>query len=251
MKLSGQVAFVTGAARRLGQAVALALAQEGADVLLHVHRSSGEEVAREVRNAGRRAWVVKADLSSPAEAVRLSQDALALAGRVDILINNAAIFFPTPLPNLTTQAWRTILHTNLTSPFTLSLLLGRAMRAQGRGDIIQLTDWSGVRPLPAYLPYCVSKGGLWTLTQALAKVFAPQVRVNGVAPGPVLPPDDYPEAERQFLCSETPLRRVGQVSDVIRAVRFLLTADGFITGSVYVVDGGWLARAPGGRRTSL
>lgn len=251
MQLSGQVALVTGAARRLGRAVALALAQEGADVLLHVHTSLGEEVAIEVRNLGRRAWVVKADLSSPAEAARLSQNVLALAGRVDILVNNAAIFFSTPLSELTTQGWRTILHTNLTAPFTLSLLLGKSMRAQGRGHIIQLTDWSGIRPLPAYLPYCVSKGGLWTLTHALAKVFAPQVRVNGVAPGPVLPPDDYPEEERQFLCDETPLRRVGQGADVIRTVRFLLTTDGFITGSVYVVDGGWLARAPGGRRISL
>jgi pteridine reductase len=252
MRLSGQVALVTGAARRLGRAVALALAQEGADVVLHVHTSSGEEIAREVRDLGRRAWVVKADLSSPAETVRLSQNVLTFAEqRVDILINNAAVFFPTPLSHLTTQTWHTILHTNLTAPFTLSLLLGRTMRARRRGHIIQLIDWSGIRALPAYLPYCVSKGGLWTLTQALAKVFAPQVQVNGVAPGPVLPPDDYPEEQCQSLGAETPLRRVGQVADVIRAVRFLLTTDGFITGSVYVVDGGWLACAPGGRRTSL
>jgi pteridine reductase len=250
MALAGQVAFVTGAAKRLGRAITLALAQEGADIVLHVHSSSGEEVACEVRNLGRRAWIVNGDLSSPAAAIRLSQDALARAGRVDILVNNAAVFGATPLPNLTLPVWRMILHTNLTAPFTLSLVLGRAMRAQGRGQIIQLTDWSGVRALPAYLPYCVSKGGLWTLTQALAKALAPEVRVNGVAPGPVLLPADYPEGERQFLGAETPLKRVGQVSDVTRAVRFLIV-EGFITGSVYVVDGGWLARAPRGRRTSL
>jgi len=182
MELSGKVALVTGAARRLGRAIALTLAAEGVDVVLHVHTSSGEDIAREIATLGRQAWIVRADLSRPAEAYRLSRGVEALAGRVDILVNSAAVFFPTPLPTLTVHTWQTVLHTNLTAPFVLSLLLGRAMRERGTGKIIQLGDWSGKRPLPGYLPYCVSKGGVLALTHVLAKALAPQVQVNAVDP---------------------------------------------------------------------
>jgi pteridine reductase len=250
MELSGKVALVTGAARRLGRAIALTLAAEGADVVLHVHSSSGEDLAREITSMGRQAWRVHADLSCPAEAYRLSRTVETLTGRVDILVNNAAVFFPTPLPTLTVHTWQTVLHTNLTAPFVLSLLLGRAMRERGMGKIIQLGDWSGKRPLPGYLSYGVSKGGVLALTQVLAKAFAPQVQVNAVAPGPVLPPDDYTATARRALIRHTPLKRLGQVGDVARAVRFLITAGDFMTGAIYLVDGGWLASAPEGTSTS-
>jgi NAD(P)-dependent dehydrogenase (short-subunit alcohol dehydrogenase family) len=170
---------------------------------------------------------------------------------VDILVNNAAVFFPTPLPTLSVPTWQMILRTNLTAPFVLSVFLGRAMRLRGAGRIVQLSDWSGARPLPGYLPYCVSKAGISALTQALAKAFAPQVQVNGIAPGPVLPPEHYTVAERQALGAHTPLRRLGQSADVARAVRFLATAGGFVTGAIYGIDGGWLACAPGGTNTSV
>ncbi len=251
MELSGKVALVTGAARRLGRAIALTLAAEGADVVLHVHSSSGEDLAREIATMGRQAWRVRADLSCPAEAYRLSRTVETLTGRVDILVNNAAVFFPTPLPTLTVHTWQTVLHTNLTAPFVLSLLLGRAMRERGMGKIIQLGDWSGKRPLPGYLSYCVSKGGVLALTQVLAKALAPQVQVNAVAPGPVLPPDDYTATARRALIGHTPLKRLGQVGDVARAVRFLITAGDFVTGAIYLADGGWLASAPEGTSTSL
>lgn len=245
-ELSGKVVLVTGAARRLGRTIALALATEGADIALHVHTSSGEDLAREVAALGQQAWVVRADLSHPLAAHRLSETVLARAGRVDILVNNAAVFFPTPLPTLTVPRWRTILQTNLTAPFVLSLLLGRTMHARGMGKIIQIGDWSGMRPLAGYLPYCVSKRGLVALTQVLAKAFAPQVQVNAVAPGPVLPPDHYTAVARRALMAHTPLRRWGQALDVARAVRFLATAGDFVTGTVYVVDGGWLVSEPEG-----
>ncbi len=251
MELSGKVALVTGAARRLGRAIALTLAAEGVDVVLHVHTSSGEDIAREIATLGRQAWIVRADLSRPAEAYRLSRGVEALAGRVDILVNSAAVFFPTPLPTLTVHTWQTVLHTNLTAPFVLSLLLGRAMRERGTGKIIQLGDWSGKRPLPGYLPYCVSKGGVLALTHVLAKALAPQVQVNAVAPGPVLPPDDYTATARRALVAHTPLKRLGQVADVARAVRFLITAGDFVTGAIYLADGGWLASVPEGTSTSL
>jgi pteridine reductase len=245
-ELSGKVALVTGAARRVGRTVALTLAAGGADVALHVHTSSGEGLAGEVAALGRQAWIVRADLSRAPEVRRLSEAVLARAGRVDILVNNAAVFFPTPLPTLTVPLWRTVFHTNLTAPFVLSLLLGRAMHARGAGKIIQVADWSGMRPLAGYLPYCVSKGGLVALTQVLAKAFAPRVQVNAVAPGPVLPPDHYTAVARRALETRTPLRRLGRPEDVARAVRFLTTAGDFMTGAVYVVDGGWLVSEPEG-----
>jgi NAD(P)-dependent dehydrogenase (short-subunit alcohol dehydrogenase family) len=134
---------------------------------------------------------MRADISTTAAAVRLGRDAMAAVGRVDILINNAAVFFPTPVQILTAKSWKAVIQTNLTAPFVLALLLGRAMRVQGTGKIVQLGDWSGVRPIPGYLPYCVSKGGIQAMTQALAKAFAPTVQVTAVAPGPVLPPEQY------------------------------------------------------------
>jgi len=244
--LSGKVALVTGAARRVGRTIALTLAAGGADVALHVHTSSGEDLAGEIAALGRQAWIVRADLSRAPEARRLSEAVLARTGRVDILVNNAAVFFPTPLPALTAPLWGAVLQTNLTSPFVLSLLVGRAMRARGAGKIIQVGDWSGMRPLAGYLPYCVSKGGLVTLTQVLAKAFAPRVQVNAVAPGPVLPPDHYTAVARRALEAHTPLRRLGRPADVARTVRFLATAGDFVTGAVYVVDGGWLVSEPEG-----
>jgi len=250
MRLSGQVALVTGAARRLGRAIALTLAEEGADVILHVHTSSGEDIAGEARALGRQAWIVRADLARTAEAVRLSQGVIDLVGRVDIVVNNAAVFFPTPLATLSVPTWRMVLSMNLSAPFILSLFLGRTMRTCGAGKIIQLSDWSGVRPVPGYLPYCVTKGGLLALTQVLAKALAPQVQVNGIAPGPVLPPDGYTQEECHALRMHTPLRRLGQVEDVTRVVRFLVTTGDFVTGAIYWTDGGWLAKAPGGTETS-
>jgi NAD(P)-dependent dehydrogenase (short-subunit alcohol dehydrogenase family) len=249
--LHGRVALVTGAGRRLGRACALSLAEGGADLLLHVHTSSGEEVAREVRALGRQATILSADLSQVTAASRLSREALAVAGRVDILVNNAAVFIPTPLRRLTVQSWQEILRTNLTAPFVLALLLGRTMQAQGAGKIVQLGDGSGSRPLPGYLPYCVSKGGLHALTQVLAKALAPQVQVNSVAPGPVLPPEDYDASARCALGENTPLGRLGEAGDVARAVRFLVEAGEFVNGAAYVVDGGWLARPASGTATSL
>jgi pteridine reductase len=249
--LSGKIVLITGAARRLGRAIALALATEGADIALHVHTSSGEDLAREIAALGRRSWVIRADLSRPEEAARFSETVLASVGGIDILVNNAAVFFPTPLVTLNVSLWRTVLHTNLTAPFMLSLLLGRTMQRRGMGRIIQLGDWSGMRPLAGYLPYCVSKKGLLMLTQVLAKAFAPQVHVNAVAPGPVLPPDYYTTVEQHALLACTPLRRLGQAADVVRAVRFLVTGGDFVTGSIYFVDGGCLVSEPEGTRTSL
>lgn len=250
MQLQGKIAFVTGGGKRLGRAIAVALAERGADIVLHVHTSSGEETVRAIEACGRRTSVIRADISTTAEALRLGQEAVAAFGRIDILINNAAVFFPTPLSTLSSQSWRSVIQTNLTTPFVLALLLGRAMRTQGVGKIVQLGDWSGVRPTRGYLPYCVSKGGIQIMTQVLAKAFAPQVQVAAVAPGPVLPPEHYDAVKIQQLVEQTPLQRIGDEQDVVRAVRFLVETGDFVTGATYLVDGGWLAKVASGSTIS-
>ncbi len=251
MDLREKWALVTGGGKRIGRAIALSLAEGGANIVLHVHTSSGVEVVQAIETLGRRVVVLQADLSTAEGSRQLGQAALAAAGHIDILINNAAVFFATPLPTLTAPSWRTMLQTNLTSPFVLSLLLGRVMRAQGRGKIIQLGDWSGMRPVPHYLTYCVAKSGIFTLTQVLAKAFAPSVQVNAVAPGPVLPPESYTKEKLRTLISQTPVKRIGQAPDIARMVRFLVESTDFVTGATYGVDGGWLVKVGDGSSTSL
>ena len=251
MNMEGQVALVTGGGKRLGRAIAVSLAKNGADILLHVHTSSGAEVIRTIEAFGRRAILLRADISTTEAAIRLGKEALQTFGRVDVLVNNAAVFFPTPLSLMSAPSWRFILQTNLTAPFFLALVLGRSMQKQGQGKIIQLSDWSGIRPSLDYLPYCVSKSGVLSCTLALAKALAPQVQVNAIAPGPVLPPEQYTDEKKRKLTEQTPLRRLGNEIDVVRTVQFLVQSGDFVTGSTYLVDGGWLAKAADGRGTSL
>ena len=251
MQLRGSLALVTGAGRRIGRAIAVALAQGGADVVLHAHTSSGEETRRAVQHYGRRAWIVRGDLANRRDVDRVAHAALEKTGKIDILINNAAVFFPTPIASLTAQEWRAFRQTNISAPFFLSVLIGRQMYQHGRGKIVFLGDWSGQRPSRNFLPYCVSKAGVHTLTQALAKALAPHVQVNEVAPGPVLLPADYGPARQEELRARTPLQRLGSPHDIARTVRFLLESGDFVTGASYVVDGGWLAQGPAGSETSL
>jgi len=251
MDLREKWALITGGGKRIGRAIALSLAEGGSDIVLHVHTSSGVDVVRAIEALGRRAVVLQADLSTAEGARQLGQAALAVASHIDILVNNAAVFFPMPLPTLTATSWRSTLQTNLTSPFVLSLLLGRVMRAHGSGKIVQLGDWSGMRPVPHYLTYCVAKSGIFALTQALAKAFAPSVQVNAVAPGPVLPPESYTEERLRTLIAQTPVQRVGQAYDIARTVRFLVEAADFVTGATYTVDGGWLVKVGDGSSTAL
>lgn len=251
MRLAGKTAFVTGAAKRLGCASALALAEAGADVILHVNTSSGETVAQRIRRLGREVAIVRGDLSQVEEVLRVTREVLALAreGRIDVLVNNAALFFPSSVEETSLSEWQRLLRVNLTAPFVFALTLGREMQKGGSGKIIQLGDWSGQRPVPGYVPYCITKGGIHALTLVLAKALAPRVQVNEVVLGPVLPPDDYDEQTTRALVQQTPLQRLGTAEDVARTVRFLAEASDFVTGASYVVDGGWLADAPGGTKS--
>src|SRR5574337_857761 len=240
MELRGRTALVTGAARRVGRAIALAMADRGADVVIHYKSSASEahKTVEAVERLGRRAFAIQADLAEPEEAEELADRAVQTFGRIDVLVNNAALYYRTSLETLTLADWEQFLRINLTGPFRLSQRLGLLMRRQGGGKIVNVADIMGMRPWVDFLPYGVSKGAMIVLTQGLAKALAPQVQVNAVAPGAVLLTEAEGEKEREAIARSTLLRRMGDPTDVAKTVLFLLEGSDFITGQVVVVDGG-------------
>ena len=230
---------MTGAGVRLGRAMALALAEGGCDLVLH-YRSSKSEVLglqRHIERLGRRAKVLRADLSRGSAALKLARDAERAFGRVDILINSAAIFWPTKLENLTQRELETFLTINLTSPYILSAEIGKRMKHRGRGTIINMACVSALRPWKTYVPYSISKAGVVALTGGMAKLLAPEVRVNAIAPGTVLPPEDMDTAQVREIKRRLPLKKIGTPDDIVSAVLYLCRAP-FVTGQVLCVDGG-------------
>jgi pteridine reductase len=242
MELRGRWALVTGAAKRVGRSIALALAARGANVVVHYHTSTAaaEATVGELTALGVRALALRADLGQTAEVEALAREAEARSGGLAILVNSASNYLRVPFERLTEAVWDASLDTNLKAPFLLGWHLGRAMRARGEGRIVNIVDWAAERPYRDYLAYCVSKAGLVCLTKALAKELAPEVTVNAVAPGPVLPPEGMSEGEKQAIVRATPLRRLGSPEDVARCVRFLVEEADFATGAIYHVDGGRL-----------
>lgn len=242
MELRGRWALVTGAARRVGRAIARELATRGMHVVVHYHTSEEEAAAAvaELRGLGVQAIAVRADLARAGDVRALAETAEAQAGGIAVLVNSASNYLRVPFDDLTEEVWDASLDTNLKGPFLLAWHLGRAMRARGQGRIVNITDWAAERPYVGYLPYAVSKAGLIGLTKALAKELAPEVGVNAVSPGPVLPPEDMSDAEKQAIVRATPLRRLGRPEDVARCVRFLAEEAEFTTGAVFLVDGGRL-----------
>jgi len=234
--------LITGAARRVGRTIALELAARGANVVVHYHRSrqEAEETIEAVRRIGGKAVAQQADLAD-ADAVRsLATSAQAAAGEggVAVLVNSASNYLRRRWDELDEAVWDASLDVNLKAPYLLSWTLGSAMRARGEGTIVNVVDWAADRPYRNYLPYCVSKAGLVCLTKALAKELAPHVRVNAVAPGPVMLPDGMAESEADAIRRATLLDRIGRPEDVARAVRFLVEEADFSTGALVHVDGG-------------
>lgn len=238
MEIRGRVALVTGGGIRVGRALALALAEEGASVAVHYNRSRDEadEVVRAIAAAGREARAFGADLTrgqTPGELIRAVVDAF---GRLDILINSAAIMERTPLGDIDVAAWDRIMALNLRAPFMLSQAAAPELRRQ-RGAIVNIADLAAFETWPAYLPHGISKSGVVHMTRGLARVLAPDVRVNAIAPGTVLLPDDWSERDAEHLNRTTPLGREGSPGDVAQAMLFLLQAD-YVTGETIIVDGG-------------
>lgn len=244
MKLRGKVALVTGSARRLGRSIASALAETGCAIAIH-HHASPTEAAETVRNCRAHkteARAFQADLADPEQIDRLFAELERSFGRLDILVNNAAIFARAPADQITPAEWDRVMNLNLRAPFFCSQRAASLMRGGGAGSIVNIADVAAFQAWTGYVHYCVSKAGLVMVTRVLARALAPQVRVNAVAPGPVLPPNDASNDERQRLAKLTALKRLGEPEDVVQAVLFLLRSD-YITGETIVVDGGKLLRA--------
>ena len=243
MRLDGAAALVTGAGRRVGQAIAVALAQAGCDVAVHYHGSAAgaQETARAVEQAGRRAKLLQADLSDAAAARKLPDLAAAAFKRLDVVVNSAAVMVREPVEEVTPESWDTTLDLNLRAMFFVSQgAIAHLRRAKGK--IVNIADLAGLEPWPAYVTHCVSKAGVIMLTKALARALAPDIAVNAIAPGAVLLPDEWDEQSRQHIEATTPLARLGSPADVVAAVKFLLAGTDYVTGTILVVDGGRLIR---------
>lgn len=239
MQLRGRVALVTGAARRVGRAIALRLAAAGCDVAVHyaTSRADAERTAGECAAAGVRAVAVRADLAEADACAALARDVLARLGRLDVLVNNASIFEPMTLEEFDVARWERTLRVNLTAPLLLAHAAAGALRAS-RGRVVNLCDVAVERPWADHLAYIVSKGALQTLTRTLAVAFAPEVNVCGVAPGVAAWPDHYDDETRRRLTNRIPLRRAGTPEEVAAAVHFLLESGDYVTGAILPVDGG-------------
>jgi pteridine reductase len=237
--LHGAVAVVTGGARRLGRAIVLELARAGCHVVINYRSSAAdaEETAAAARGSGGRALTVQADVSRSDQVARLLDATLAEFGKADVLVANAGAFRRTPIATLTDADWDDMLDNNLRAAFLCAQRFGLHMRAHGGGAIIALADVAGLRPWIDYLPYSVAKAGVIALTHALARELAPSVRVNAVAPGPMLFPDDFDPAVKQREIDRTLLHRAGDPQHVADAVLALVRND-YLTGVVLPVDGG-------------
>jgi pteridine reductase len=242
VELAGRVALVTGAGRRLGAAIAVGLARAGCDVAVHHHASvaGAEQTLGAARAAGRRAERFPGDLRDAGVARALPERVVQTFGRLDIVVNSAAMIARADFADITVEAWHESLALNLSAAFFVSQSAAPHLRAR-HGKIVNIADLAGFEVWPAYLPLNVSKAAVVMLTHGLARVLAPDITVNAVAPGAILPPDDWPASAREHLVATTPLRRLGEPDDIVRSVVFLLQND-YLTGVVLPVDGGRLIR---------
>jgi pteridine reductase len=238
MKLGGRVVLVTGAGRRVGRAIALALAAKQMRVAVHYHASVGEaeETARLARAAGAPdAWTIAADLRDAAACARLIDDVAERGKALDVLVNSAAEMHRTPFDSVTPEEWDDIMALNLKSPFFCSQAAARHMT--DGGAIVNIADLAALETWPEYIPHGISKAGVMQMTRALARKLAPKIRVNAVVPGAVLLPEHWTKEDADKLIRTTPLARLGAPEDVALAVIYLLEAD-YVTGDAIVVDGG-------------
>ncbi|MBM3274573.1 MAG: SDR family oxidoreductase [Candidatus Sericytochromatia bacterium] len=240
MDLKDKPILVTGAGIRVGRAIALAAASAGAPVGVHYNRSSApaEDLVAAIKEKGGQAVAVQADLAVHADAARAVDAAADALGGLYGVVNSASVFYRTPLGEITDEHWRDNLDVNLLAPWWVSRAAIPHFRRRGTGRIVNIVDWAGEKPYTGYLPYAVSKAGLICMTKALAKELAPDVTVNAVAPGPMLPPEDMDEEDKARVAGRIPLKRWGKPEDVAAAAMFFLAATDFSTGSILHVDGG-------------
>ncbi len=240
MKIEGKVALVTGAARRLGQAIALGLACRGANVVVHYGRSKqeAEDTAGQIEQMGRRALALHADLTDPGQIQRLVGQVTQALGPIDILVNNASTFQRTPFGQVTPEQWDQLMKTNLRGPFFLAQAVAPQMKRKGAGKIINLSDATMPYAVADFTLYAISKAGIEALTRGLARALAPEVQVNAILPGAILPATGGEEAGWEAAIQANILKRRGYPDDVVQAVTFLIEQGDFLTGVFLPVDGG-------------
>ena len=247
ISLQNKTVVITGGAKRVGRAIALECAASGANVAVTFNSSENEARALvaqlRIEYSNQQFECFQCELSRDDEVRRLANDVVQTFGQVDALVNNAAIFRRTPFETLTENDFDSHINSNLKAPFLTSKVFGDLFLAQKSGAIVNIADIHGLKPLKNYIPYCVSKAGLISLTEGLAKALAPHVRVNCLCPGTILPPsetqgqnDDYSDDMAQ-LTARIPLNRIGSPKEIAQTVVFLIGGPQFISGAVLPVDG--------------
>ena len=239
MELDGKAAIVTGGAVRLGRALSLALAEQGVRLAIHYGSSAGpaEAVVGEIKAMGSDAMAIQADLSQPGEARSIVERAAAHFGQVDILLNSAAVFEPGNWDDTTEAAWDRHFAINLKSPFFLSQAFAAQVGRERAGHIVNIADWRGARPGPDHVAYTLTKAAVIAMTKSLALALAPNIQVNAIAPGLILPPPGQDQAYLESKANEVPAQRVGSPKEIANAMIFLLHSD-FVTGDLIFVTGG-------------
>ena len=240
MDLKNRIVLISGGAVRVGRAISLELSKAGATIFCQYYSSSdaARSLQEEIGKKGGKIHIFQSNLSTQNGIKQTVDEVIRVFGRVDILINNAALFFKTPLGKATEEDWDTLHNLNLKAPFFLSQTVSRYMLEQKSGKIINIADAGAETPFPAYLPYSISKAGIINLTKGLAKALAPEIQVNCINPGPVMFPEKYSEEERKFSVEQTLLKREGSAEDIAKTIRFLIEGSDYITGAVIPVDGG-------------
>ena len=240
--MQGKVVLITGGAKRVGAAICRRLHGAGASLMLHYRASAGEARLLQAELNGARAdsvALIQADLLDLKALPSLVDQTVQRFGRLDALVNNASSFYASPIGEITSAIWDDLMGTNLRAPLFLAQAAAPALR-KAQGAIVNIADIHAERPLKSYIVYSVAKSGLVALTRSLARELAPEVRVNAVAPGPILWPDDdaFDEVSRQRIISHTLLKREGTPDDIAKAVHFLLADATYVTGETINVDGG-------------
>jgi pteridine reductase len=240
-ELTGKVALITGGAKRIGAEIASTLHRQGMNLVIHCRSSHAEAVALALQLNAKRAdsaMVLQLDLDETGRLAGLVAEAAGRWGRLDVLVNNASSFFPTPVGSITEHDWERLMGSNLKAPLFLSQASFPHLAAN-RGCIVNMVDIHARRPMRKHPVYCMAKAGLVMLTQSLAREMGPDVRVNGVAPGAILWPDGDMSADTKArILERTALKRIGEPADIARAVLYLARDAGYVTGHIIPVDGG-------------
>jgi len=237
MNLEGRTALVTGAGHRVGRALAVALGEQKMNVAVHYNASASEadETVRIIEKAGGKAKSFGANLSEPTAPAELVHNVVKAFGALDVVVNSAAVMTRQPFGSVTAKDWDDVMSLNLRAPFLIAQAAAAEMPKGGA--IVNISDLAAFETWPSYIPHSISKAGIVKMTEGLARVLAPSIRVNAIAPGAVLLPDDWSDKTGERMSDTTPLRRLGDPSDVVEAMLYLLRAD-YVTGETIVVDGG-------------